>query len=117
MGGSWTHSHTRRPGAAQKPTLSQAAALAQTCFILPTSPIQIHTFWVDTKNYVEVTRKWYAEAMPFPLNFFLPGRMQRQFMERLQLLGGKHGPENEEELEKEVPRGRGSGTPLPAVLL
>ncbi|XP_004403012.1 PREDICTED: metaxin-1 isoform X2 [Odobenus rosmarus divergens] len=63
---------------------------------------EIHTFWVDTKNYVEVTRKWYAEAMPFPLNFFLPGRMQRQFMERLQLLGGKHGPENEEELEKEL---------------
>ncbi|XP_006734850.1 metaxin-1 [Leptonychotes weddellii] len=65
-------------------------------------PVLIHTFWVDTKNYVEVTRKWYAEAMPFPLNFFLPGRMQRQFMERLQLLGGKHRPENEEELEKEL---------------
>nr|XP_021537816.1 metaxin-1 isoform X1 [Neomonachus schauinslandi] len=71
-------------------------------------PVLIHTFWVDTKNYVEVTRKWYAEAMPFPLNFFLPGRMQRQFMERLQLLGGKHRPENEEELEKEVPLGQGA---------
>uniref|UniRef100_A0A2K5XEU4 Metaxin-1 n=1 Tax=Mandrillus leucophaeus TaxID=9568 RepID=A0A2K5XEU4_MANLE len=41
-------------------------------------PVLVHTFWIDTKNYVEVTRKWYAEAMPFPLNFFLPGRMQRQ---------------------------------------
>ncbi|KAM6218605.1 metaxin-1 [Rhynchocyon petersi] len=65
-------------------------------------PVLIHTFWVDAKNYVEVTRKWYAEAMPFPLNFFLPGRMQRQFMERLQLLCGEHRPENEEELEKEL---------------
>ncbi|KAF5920212.1 hypothetical protein HPG69_006483 [Diceros bicornis minor] len=65
-------------------------------------PVLIHTFWVDTKNYVEVTRKWYAEAMPFPLNFFLPGRMQRQYMERLQLLCGEHRPENEEELEKEL---------------
>lgn len=65
-------------------------------------PIQIHTFWIDAKNYVEVTRKWYAEAMPFPLNFFLPGRMQRKYMERLQLLCGEHRPENEEELEKEV---------------
>ncbi|XP_022277005.2 metaxin-1 isoform X1 [Canis lupus baileyi] len=65
-------------------------------------PVLIHTFWVDTKNYVEVTRKWYAEAIPFPLNFFLPGRMQRQFMERLQLLCGEHSPENEEELEKEL---------------
>lgn len=68
-------------------------------------PVQIHTFWIDAKNYVEVTRKWYAEAMPFPLNFFLPGRMQRQHIERLQLLCGEHRPESEEELEKEVPLG------------
>ncbi|KAM9688165.1 metaxin-1 [Trichechus inunguis] len=67
-------------------------------------PVVIHTFWVDAKNYVEVTRKWYAEAMPFPLNFFLPGRMQRQYMERLQLLCGEHRLENEEELEKELYR-------------
>ncbi|XP_012514197.1 PREDICTED: metaxin-1 isoform X1 [Propithecus coquereli] len=65
---------------------------------------EIHTFWIDSKNYVEVTRKWYAEAMPFPLNFFLPGRMQRQYMERLQLLCGEHRPEDEEELEKELYR-------------
>ncbi|CAK6439479.1 unnamed protein product [Pipistrellus nathusii] len=65
-------------------------------------PVLIHTFWIDAKNYVEVTRKWYAEAMPFPLNFFLPGRMQRQHIERLQLLCGEHRPENEEELEKEL---------------
>lgn len=62
----------------------------------------IHTFWIDAKNYVEVTRKWYAEAMPFPLNFFLPGRMQRRHMERLQLLCGEHRLESEEELEKEL---------------
>ncbi|XP_036988526.1 metaxin-1 isoform X2 [Artibeus jamaicensis] len=65
-------------------------------------PVLVHTLWIDAKNYVEVTRKWYAEAMPFPLNFFLPGRMQRQHMERLQLLCGEHRPENEEELEKEL---------------
>lgn len=69
---------------------------------LSVCPIQIHTFWIDAKNYVEVTRKWYAEAMPFPLNFFLPGRMQRRYMERLQLLCGEHKSESEEELEKEV---------------
>ncbi|XP_051013482.1 metaxin-1 [Acomys russatus] len=65
-------------------------------------PVLIHTFWIDAKNYVEVTRKWYAEAMPFPLNFFLPGRMQRKHMERLQLLCGEHKSESEEELEKEL---------------
>lgn len=86
----------------RKPTWSRAGALAQTCLSLPVYPIQIHTFWVDSKNFVEVTRKWYAEALPFPLNFFLPGRMQRQHMERLQLLCGEHRPEDEEELEKEL---------------
>lgn len=40
--------------------------------------------------------------MPFPLNFFLPGHMQRQYMEHLQLLCGEHKSESEEELEKEL---------------
>ena len=102
-----THTHTHTQHGNQNPTLSQAGAVAQTSLFLPTYPMQIHTFWIDAKNYVEVTRKWYAEAMPFPLNFFLPGRMQRQYMERLQLLCGEHRPEDEEELEKEVPLGRG----------
>uniref|UniRef100_A0A2K6NJ47 Metaxin-1 n=1 Tax=Rhinopithecus roxellana TaxID=61622 RepID=A0A2K6NJ47_RHIRO len=52
-------------------------------------PVLVHTFWIDTKNYVEVTRKWYAE---------------RQYMERLELLSGEHMPEDEEELEKELYR-------------
>ncbi|XP_035135709.2 metaxin-1-like isoform X2 [Callithrix jacchus] len=100
-----THAHTGSgQHGGQEPTLNQTGALAQTCLFLHAYPIQVHTFWIDTKNYVEVTRKWYAEAMPFPLNFFLPGRMQRQYMERLQLLSGEHRPEDEEELEKELYR-------------
>ncbi|XP_042297126.1 metaxin-1 [Sceloporus undulatus] len=65
-------------------------------------PVLIHTFWVDAKNYVEHTRKWYAEAIPFPLNFFLPGRMQKQQLERLQMVCGENCLENEDELEKEL---------------
>ncbi|XP_019412275.1 PREDICTED: metaxin-1 [Crocodylus porosus] len=63
-------------------------------------PALIHTFWVDAKNYVEHTRKWYAEAIPFPLNFFLPNRMHKQRLERLQLLCGDDCLEDEERLEK-----------------
>uniref|UniRef100_A0A8C6YQW5 Metaxin-1 n=1 Tax=Nothoprocta perdicaria TaxID=30464 RepID=A0A8C6YQW5_NOTPE len=48
-------------------------------------PVLIHTFWVDAKNYVEHTRKWYAETIPFPLNFFLPNCMHKRHLERLQL--------------------------------
>ncbi|KAG7218806.1 hypothetical protein INR49_006441 [Caranx melampygus] len=65
-------------------------------------PALIYTFWVEPKNYVDVTRRWYAEHMPFPLNFFLPGRMQRQQLEKLRLLRGDEGLEAGEELEKEL---------------
>ncbi|XP_010131272.1 PREDICTED: metaxin-1, partial [Buceros rhinoceros silvestris] len=65
----------------------------------------IHTFWVDAKNYVEHTRKWYAETIPFPLNFFLPNCMHKQHLERLQLMWGDDGyMEDEEKLEKELYR-------------
>lgn len=64
------------------------------------SPPQIHTFWVDAKNYVEHTRKWYAETIPFPLNFFLPNAMHKRHLERLQLMWGDDYMEDEEKLEK-----------------
>ncbi|XP_074539218.1 metaxin-1a isoform X1 [Halichoeres trimaculatus] len=65
---------------------------------------QIYAFWVEPKNYVDVTRRWYAEHMPFPLNFFLPGRMQGGQLEKLRLLRGDEGLEAGEELEKELYR-------------
>lgn len=57
---------------------------------------------MEPKNYVDVTRCWHAEHMPFPLNFFLPGRMQRGQLEKLRLLRGDQSLEAGEELEKEV---------------
>lgn len=51
---------------------------------------------------MDLTRRWYAEHMPFPLNFFLPGRMQRGQLEKLRLLRGDESLEAGEELEKEV---------------
>lgn len=67
-------------------------------------PALIYNSWVDSKNYVEVTRRWYAEHLPFPLNFLLPGRMQRQQLETLRLLRGEESLEGGEELEKELYR-------------
>uniref|UniRef100_A0A8C4U155 Metaxin-1 n=1 Tax=Falco tinnunculus TaxID=100819 RepID=A0A8C4U155_FALTI len=67
-------------------------------------PVLIHIFWVDAKNYVEHTRKWYAENIPFPLNFFLPNCMHKQHLERLQLMWGDGYMEDEEKLEKELYR-------------
>lgn len=65
-------------------------------------PALIYWSWVDSKNFVEVTRRWFSEHLPFPLSLVLPGRMQRQQSERLRLLRGEERLENEENLEKEL---------------
>ncbi|OWF54070.1 metaxin-1-like [Mizuhopecten yessoensis] len=40
-------------------------------------PAVLHTWWLDDQTYVDVTRPWYAHASPFPLNFYIPGRLHR----------------------------------------
>ncbi|XP_053551402.1 metaxin-1 [Bombina bombina] len=65
-------------------------------------PALIHSFWIDAKNYVEYTRKWYAEAIPFPLNFFIPNQMHKRHLERLQLIRGEGWREDDESLEKQL---------------
>lgn len=64
--------------------------------------LQLYTFWAEPKNYVDVTRCWYAEHLPFPLNFFLPGQMQRHQLAKLCLQRADQSLEVGEELEKEV---------------
>lgn len=51
---------------------------------------------------MDVTRRWYAEHLPFPLNFFLPGQMQRHQLAKLRLQRGDESLEVDDELEKEV---------------
>ncbi|TTO31536.1 Metaxin-1 [Bagarius yarrelli] len=63
---------------------------------------QIYTQWVDAKNYVDVTRRWYAENTAFPLNFVLPNRMHSRQIEKLRLIRGDAILEPEEQLEKEL---------------
>ncbi|XP_062845246.1 metaxin-1b [Trichomycterus rosablanca] len=65
-------------------------------------PALIYTQWVDAKNYVDVTRRWYAEHTPFPLNFLLPNRMHSAQLERLRLIRGDAVLEPEEQVEKEL---------------
>ncbi|KAK3572280.1 hypothetical protein QTP86_030260 [Hemibagrus guttatus] len=65
-------------------------------------PALIYALWVDPKNYAEVTRRWYAENISFPLNFFLPSRMQGQQLERVRLMQGNSTLEAGEEAENEL---------------
>uniref|UniRef100_A0A671NV89 Metaxin n=1 Tax=Sinocyclocheilus anshuiensis TaxID=1608454 RepID=A0A671NV89_9TELE len=64
-------------------------------------PALIYTLWIDSKNYVDVTRCWYAENISFPLNFLLPNRMHGQQLEKLRLVRGDPVLEPGEQLEKE----------------
>ncbi|KAM4013236.1 metaxin-1 isoform 2-T2 [Anomaloglossus baeobatrachus] len=65
-------------------------------------PALIHTFWVDAKNYVDHTRRWYAETIPFPLNFFIPNQIHKKHLERLQLIQGESWSEDDETAEKQL---------------
>lgn len=65
-------------------------------------PALIYTQWIDSKNYVDVTRRWHAENIPFPLNFLLPSRMHNQQLDRLRLVRGDPSLEPGELLEKEL---------------
>lgn len=49
-------------------------------------PALLYVWWIDSKNYVELTRPWYAKALPFPQNYFVPGRYQKDATERLAAL-------------------------------
>ncbi|KAG8194121.1 hypothetical protein JTE90_003059 [Oedothorax gibbosus] len=40
-------------------------------------PALLHIWWIHEKNYVQVTRPWYAKVLRFPLNYFLPGHQRR----------------------------------------
>ncbi|XP_051991557.1 metaxin-1-like isoform X2 [Xyrauchen texanus] len=65
-------------------------------------PALVYTLWIDSKNYVDVTRCWYTENIPFPLNFLLPNRIHGQQLERLRLVRGDPILEPGEQLEKEL---------------
>lgn len=34
--------------------------------------------WIDKKNLDELVRPWYCKALPFPFNFYYPGKFERQ---------------------------------------
>ncbi|XP_073524726.1 metaxin-1 [Phyllobates terribilis] len=65
-------------------------------------PALIHTFWVDAKNYVDHTRRWYAETIPFPLNFFIPNQIHKKHLEHLQLIRGESWQEDDDTTEKQL---------------
>ncbi|CAG5121333.1 unnamed protein product [Candidula unifasciata] len=61
-------------------------------------PALLQLWWVDDKTFVDVTRPWYASAVPFPLSLFHPRSKQKKAELRVLLTkGGDHISELEKE--------------------
>ncbi|XP_043601835.1 metaxin-1 isoform X4 [Bombus pyrosoma] len=43
-------------------------------------------WWIDEKNVNELIRPWYCKTLPFPLNFYYPGKFERQARAMLETL-------------------------------
>ncbi|XP_073243464.1 metaxin-1-like isoform X2 [Porites lutea] len=64
------------------------------------NPAILYTFWVDNSNYTKFTRPWYANRLPFPLNYFVPGKISRQT--RQQVCEGVDSEETDDLLESKL---------------
>lgn len=40
--------------------------------------------WVNEKNYLELTRPWYADNLRLPFNFYYPGQFLKDAKSRLE---------------------------------
>ncbi|XP_063312781.1 metaxin-3 isoform X2 [Pelobates fuscus] len=65
-------------------------------------PAMLHTFWVDPENYASVTRPWYASRTPFPMSYFLPGKMSRDALNRILLTKGQPPLYSLNEIEAQI---------------
>ncbi|KAM8960847.1 metaxin-3 [Pelodytes ibericus] len=65
-------------------------------------PAVLHTFWVDTENYSTMTRPWYAGRSPFPLCFFLPGKLSREALNRILVTKGQPPLYSLNEIEAQI---------------
>lgn len=63
---------------------------------------QLHTFWVDAENYINVTRPWFASRSPFPLNFVVPCRHANNAFSRILLTKGEAPLQRLTEVEAKV---------------
>ncbi|XP_014482724.1 PREDICTED: metaxin-1-like [Dinoponera quadriceps] len=56
--------------------------------------------WIDKKNLDELVRPWYCKVLPFPLNFYYPGKFERQAQFLIQCLYPME--DNTNDIENEV---------------
>lgn len=47
------------------------------------APALLYVLWWEERNYTGFTRPWFAKRLPFPLNYYIPGKMQRAAVEEI----------------------------------
>nr|BAN20405.1 metaxin [Riptortus pedestris] len=62
-------------------------------------PALQYVWWVDEKNYLSLTRRWYSRALPFPLNFYYPPKYLKEAQQMIEAL---HGAENKSDIENKI---------------
>ncbi|CAL1531483.1 unnamed protein product [Lymnaea stagnalis] len=88
-------------------TTKESADVIAFCAMLEEKllPALLHLWWMDDKTYVDITRPWYAKAIPFPLSLFVPQQRQKRAEVRVLLTkGGDHitDAETESKIYKEA---------------
>ncbi|XP_064638812.1 metaxin-1-like [Lineus longissimus] len=63
-------------------------------------PAVLHLWWADNKTYIDLTRPWFAKAVPFPLNFYYPGKKQSEYLQRVYHSSNQNL--SEEEIEAKI---------------
>lgn len=49
-------------------------------------PALQYVWWIDQRNYLGLTRTWYAKALPFPLNYYYPGHYESKAKDLIETL-------------------------------
>uniref|UniRef100_A0A1B6KXI1 GST C-terminal domain-containing protein n=1 Tax=Graphocephala atropunctata TaxID=36148 RepID=A0A1B6KXI1_9HEMI len=63
-------------------------------------PALLYVWWVDERNRINLTRKWYAKTLPFPLSMFYPNQYHKAALESVEAL--YPNIESEQMLENEI---------------
>lgn len=61
-------------------------------------PALLYLWWVDSKTYLELTRPWFSSRLPFPLNFYLPMKKHKDYVN---YLNQAYNSDNLTEVERE----------------
>ncbi|XP_023248487.1 metaxin-1 isoform X2 [Copidosoma floridanum] len=71
------HQHKYNPDNGTTKLQTAETAAYQTMLEECLYPALQYEWWVDEQNLNQIIRQWYCKALPFPLNFYYPGKYEK----------------------------------------